>query len=331
MDRSRRYIKVAVIGSISIGAGVYFYIKEETASEQSRVAEAIATVPVDASESTIEIQQDATEEVDAVEEHVALTGRIDYVANPELWTNTPMAPIGNPVPDEDYTKYVAEALLILNDTESTVEEKCRILEEIGQIYDPMILPAVLCALEDESSDVRMEAVQAIRFMDHPCVVPAVEKALNDTDPEIRADAIDALLNVKDISVNPALEKALWDENPDVRDEAATVLSTHESPDTLPILEKMLDSEEAEHQELAVDVLEDIPDTRAIDMLIYKGLTAGDTASEAAQAVLEKLSGRQYILTENWQKWWEDVKSTAPADHGYEAWEEWLYSLRNHNK
>lgn len=330
MKKTHVFIIVAALLCIAIAAGIYIFMNEESTeqgnilllkeNDQKTAENEVAT--------EAELPQNEIENTGIIDEPVASTGRIDYIAHPELWTNTLMAPIGDPVPDEDYTEYVAKALLTLKDGKATLDEKRDALYDMELICDPMIMPAVLLALEDENADVRAEAIQAIRFMDHPCVVPAVEIALDDDDPEIRSEAIDALLNVKDISVNPALEKALWDENEDVRDEAATVLSMHESVDTLPVIEKMLDSDDPWLHEQAIDVLEDIPDTRAVDMLIEKGFTGSADTANAAREVLEQISGKTFILTENWQKWWNEVKATAPEKGSDAAWQKWLSTLRN---
>lgn len=310
---------------------VYWWLRAPTASYEETVTEEARQIMPITEELPTDFWPDTPP--DDTEEDTEITrlpsGDIDYVAHPELWTNVVMAPIGDPVPDEDFSVYVDEAIRVLQSEDATEDDKLDVLENIGLIYDPMVMPAVMIALQDESFEVRMEAVEIMRFLDHPCIVPAVELALSDASPEVRMYAIEALTLVNDISINPLLERALWDEDENVREQAVEILLIHESPTSLPVIEIMLGSTDSWYHEEAIEALQSIPAPEAIDMLIDRGFSGSAEAADMAQAFLETISGQSYGMPANWRAWWDQVKVHAPPPGNTVAWEAWLETLKTH--
>src|SRR2546427_477873 len=92
-----------------------------------------------------------------------------------------------------------------------------------EIYDPVVVPALLVALRDSDIGVRRPAASTLSyFLRYPTVASALKtalseafkNALSDTSPSVRQIAIGALTEIGDPSVLPDL-LGFWDDG-DVR-------------------------------------------------------------------------------------------------------------------
>ena len=194
------------------------------------------------------------------------------------------------------------------------EEKLAAIEALDGIDHPVVIEPVMAALDEGNVDIREAALDAVMELNDPVVVPVVEKALDDEDPEIREYALDALLDVDDEKINTPLMKALDDENYDVRDNAMNIMLYIESPNIIPSLDKaFLDSDE-DIREMAIITIEDIPDPRAVDILIERGLLHEDeTIREDALDSLEFITDQEFKDYNEARRWWDRNRSTFKFD------------------
>jgi HEAT repeat protein len=230
-----------------------------------------------------------------------------------------LIPPDDPVPGEDLSVYVEEALRVLR-RNAPEAEKLVAMTPIENMCHPLAMPAIMLALEDDSLLVRDAAVEAMKFMDDPAVVPAVVRALDDSDATIREDALVALNILVDESINDPLSKALEDEHSDVRSAAFDVMLLQCSPIVLPTLEKAVTADDAELQRDAVTVLEEIPDPRALDLLINEALLSDhDSVRDDAAAALTRITGITEKSYPQWSQWWEKNRASAPVNFEEDDW------------
>ena len=88
-----------------------------------------------------------------------------------------------------------------------------------------------------------------------------------------------------------------------------VMDQLESPNTLPSLERALTDSDADIREQALSILEDIPDRRAVDLLIEQGLQHDDESIRE-----DTLDSLEFITDQDFDRWEEAV--------------EWWYSNRD---
>ena len=167
---------------------------------------------------------------------------------------------------------------------SSKEKSPTIDEETPKVLDP----AESVIRTDLSEEERMAAVKALAKMDHATILEAVMKALDSPSPDVRKAALGALTNVDDEAVNVPLLKAMEDENVEVREEAMEVMDELESPNILPSLELALFDRDEDIREEALSILEDIPDRRAVDILIEKGLRHHDESIRKETSALSHI-------------------------------------------
>ena len=260
---------------------------------------------------------------------------------PPIFTNKPtnkfrnipenqdaIIPYDDPVPDDDYSIYIEEALKLFR-SNGTEEEKEKALENMIAINHPMAVPVIMLALEDEDEYIRGLAIEALKFINHPDVIPAVEKALDDENSEIREDSLGSLLHLKDEGISAALTKALNDDDPAVRETVFEIMLMQDSPELIPVAETALQSDKSDNQINAIGSLEDIPAIEAIDAIINHGLLSNfDSTREEALDSLKTISGKDFSNYEDWNSWWNGVKTECPNDGDSDSWDKWWHELRN---
>jgi hypothetical protein len=157
-------------------------------------------------------------------------------------------------------------------------------------------------------------VKDLEGADPRTVIDGVMTALDDPDPEVREEALDALEDLDDEAINLALLKALADENGDVREKAMDVIDEIQSASILPSLEQALVSGDDYMREEALSILEDIPDPRAVDLIIEKGLLNYDhSISQAALDSLEFITDQEFDSYEQARAWWDANRDTFNFD------------------
>ena len=194
------------------------------------------------------------------------------------------------------------------------EEKLRAIEALDGIYNPAILEAVSAALDEANVDIREAALDSIMDLNDPVVIPVVMKALDDEDPDIREYALDAVMDIDDERLNDVFDKALDDENVDVRDNAVDLMLFIESPNILPSLAKAMNDPDEDIRDKALITIEDIPDPRAIDILIQQGLlNDNETIQEDTMDSLEFIFDREFKDYQEARSWWDANRNTWVFD------------------
>ncbi len=243
-------------------------------------------------------------------------------------TQYAIIPFDDPVPDDDYSVYIEEALKLFR-SNATEEEKEKALENMISINHPMAIPVIMLALEDEDEYIRGLAIEALKFINHPDVIPAVEKALDDENSEIRQDSLESLMLLKDENISSALTKALNDDDPAVRESVFEIMLMQDSPELIPVAKTALQSNKSDNQINAISALEDIPATEAIDAIINYGLLSNfDSARGEALDSLRNISGQDFSSYEDWNKWWNGIKTECPSDGNPDSWDKWWHEFRN---
>jgi len=171
-------------------------------------------------------------------------------------------------------------------------------KETVEVFDP----AERVLRTDLSEEERSAAVEELERMDHSTIIETVMKALDVDSADVRETALDALWEVDDEAVNTPLLKALEDENVDVRESAMDVMEQIESPNILPSLERALTDSDADIREQALSILEDVPDHRAVDILIEKGLQNDDESIRE-----DTLDSLEFITDQDFDRWEEAIE------------------------
>jgi len=166
-------------------------------------------------------------------------------------------------------------------------------------------PAESVIRTDLSEKERMAAVQELANLDRATRLEVVMNALEAESPNVRKAALAALADVDDEAVNVALLKAMEDENLGVREKAMEVMEHIESPNILPSLERALSDSDEDIREQALSILEDIPDHRAVDILIEKGLQHHDESiREETLNSLEFITDQRFESYVDAREWWD---------------------------
>ena len=94
---------------------------------------------------------------------------------------------------------------------------------LGRTKSEAVIPGLIKFLEDEDSDVRSRAADALGEIKSEAAIPGLIKFLEDEDSDVRSRAADALGEIKSEAAIPGLIKFLEDEDSDVRYRAADAL------------------------------------------------------------------------------------------------------------
>jgi HEAT repeat protein len=112
----------------------------------------------------------------------------------------------------------------LKDKDTAVRQDA--IRALGQM-GPAVVPALVAALNDENSDVRIGAADSLGRLgaEAKSAAPALKWAIKDPDKEVRRHATFALgiLDPEDLSVIPLMIEALRDNDLEVRRQAAVTL------------------------------------------------------------------------------------------------------------
>lgn len=157
---------------------------------------------------------------------------------------------------------VQELLEALND--DTWEVRNAVIQVLGRIDNPAVVPALLKILEDDEYRVRLSAIEALGMIGEPSAVPSLLDALQDEEFQVRQFAARSLGWIGDpLAVNPLIG-ALDDENWLVCEAAAEALGAISDPAAVPALIECLQHKPWWNTDVAVRALKHIgtPDALA---------------------------------------------------------------------
>ncbi|NNJ09812.1 HEAT repeat domain-containing protein [Chloroflexales bacterium ZM16-3] len=148
--------------------------------------------------------------------------------------------------DEQIRQYIDE----LDDSSpATRDALCMKLTRLGR----QASPALIAALSDPRSRVRLESTRCLRVMRDPDAAPALVRALEDDMGDVRWVAAEALCALGNISLVPlmrALQSEGWDET-NLRSGAHHVFRTLMSGDLTPIIAPVMHALEGVEASLTV--------------------------------------------------------------------------------
>lgn len=196
-------------------------------------------------------------------------------------------------------------------------ENMTAVQALGRI-GPKAVPALIEAMQDEDSSMRESAIYALWWMQPQTdpeateVVLALIKALGDENSDVRVRAADALgqIGPKASAAVPALIEALKDEDSSVRKSAAEALGKigSETSVAVPALIKALKDEDSSVGSAAAYSLQQIgPEASESVPALIEAL--GDEALNYwATFALEAITGQDFGEDAGqWKKWWDAQK------------------------
>ncbi len=183
------------------------------------------------------------------------------------------------------------------------------VKALGEINDPRVRPAMIKALANSSTAVRIAALGTLERMADASASPEVERLLRDTDPHVRGAAIETAVRCGGARAVPALIPCLQDTSWEVRQAAANALGQLGERSAVEALCGLIGDPDRDVREKAITALGQIRDPRAIAPLVPALLDPESTVRAAATNTL-------YRLDKNWERN-EDIRQVVPRI--IEAW------------
>ncbi len=180
---------------------------------------------------------------------------------------------------------VAAVVSALGDDDSAV--RLTAASTLGKLQDPRAVEALTRALrQDPDAKVRAMAAWALGQIEDPAGVPALSAALReDDDMTVRQYAAEALGEIEDASAVDALGSALGDPSVEVRRAAVWALGMIEDARAVPLLVPLLDDSDVEMRRNVTEALGEIESSQAVDGLIQ---ATGDSDLEVRVNAIEAL-------------------------------------------
>lgn len=163
-------------------------------------------------------------------------------------------------------KRIVRALLEAINDENTIV-RVRVVDTLRQIGGEIALTTLMRALKDKDSFVRAKAANALGATESNLATEKLKEALEDMDSRVRANAAEALGKIGDKQAVPNLVKALKDEAGKVRANAARSLGRIGIKRATLSLTETLDDNVADVRIGATWALGRIGDPRAVDGLV----------------------------------------------------------------
>ncbi len=166
------------------------------------------------------------------------------------------------------------------------ENRHRAAKALEEIRSPLAIPALThAALNDESDNVREEAVEALGELRRADLIPVFSAALQDSHQDIRRQAAWALGETESQKAVAALVTALKDDDSHVRERAVESLGDIRTRSAvIPVITMLEDPKWTVRRE-CVRVLVELGDSRAVEPLI---LRLGDDHSKVRREAVKAL-------------------------------------------
>jgi HEAT repeat protein len=174
---------------------------------------------------------------------------------------------------------------------------------LAQINDPRVRPAMIEALTNNSTAVRIAALGTLERLADANAYPKVEKLLRDHDANVRGAAIEAALRCGGARAVPALIACLKDKSWEVRQAAANALGVLGERSAVEGLCGLINDPDRDVREKAIIALGQIRDPRAIVPLVPAMLDPESSVRAAAANTLHRLDA-------HWEKS-EGINQVAP--------------------
>ncbi|BAZ68082.1 hypothetical protein NIES4106_28410 [Fischerella sp. NIES-4106] len=152
----------------------------------------------------------------------------------------------------------------LNDEDSDV--RIRAAEALGKIGSSEAVEVWKLALNNKYSNVRIRAAEALVKIGSSEVVEVLKKALNDEDFRVRSRAANALVKIGSSEAVKVLKLAFNHEDSDVRIRAANALEEIGSSEAVEVLKLALNHEDSDVCIIAAKALGEIGSSEAVEVL-----------------------------------------------------------------
>jgi HEAT repeat protein/beta-lactamase regulating signal transducer with metallopeptidase domain len=229
----------------------------------------------------------------------------------EVGAMTPNAPetilIQAPTPDTQLTARPAEPARQVSETESVVPALVAALADansavrlaavrsLGELQDPRAIAALGKALrEDADPRVRRAAAEALGQIDDNRAVPHLVAALRaERVAEVREAIVESLGEIDDPSALAAVAAVVRDSSVGVRRAAASALDEFEDPSALPALLSMVRDTDAEVRRHVAQGLSDLESSQTMEALIT---LSRDSDAEVRSAAVNGLGNLEDART-----------------------------------
>jgi len=210
---------------------------------------------------------------------------------------------------------VAPLIAVVNEHYAPI--RGAVVQTLGSLHDPRVVPALLPLLQEEQPHIRHAAALALAEAGDQHAIEPLLSWINDLTVPNRWESVKALEHFNQPQVVDALIAGLRDPAfyvtlaPDqpgsVREQAALSLGALSDPRAVPALIEALDYGYLPGRRRAAEALGMLKDKRAVAPLIAAlRHFAGDAASAPA-AALKAITGQNFGLdADRWQVWWDGV-------------------------
>ena len=168
--------------------------------------------------------------------------------------------------------------------------------------------------QDLMVEEKLAAIRRLENINDPIVLDAVMMAMDDPDPDLRKAALEILRDMENEEINEAFLAGLEDDNQEVTDKVMGIMADSDSPTILPSLEQALMDSDDKVQKISMLTLEDISDPGAVDILIETGLLNHNEAirNEVLDS-LEFITDQRFESYQEARIWWELNRDTFEFD------------------
>jgi hypothetical protein len=180
--------------------------------------------------------------------------------------------------------------------------------------EQLVYQAETAFAEDLMVEEKLAAIRRLENINDPIVLDAVMMAMDDPDPDLRKAALEILRDMDNEEINEAFLAGLEDDNQEVTDKVMGIMADSDSPTILPSLEQALMDSDDNIQKISMLTLEDISDPGAVDILIETGLLNHNEAiRKEVLDSLEFITDQRFESYQEAKIWWELNRDTFEFD------------------
>lgn len=208
---------------------------------------------------------------------------------------SPPAPVTTPTRNETWLPAPSEAIAALTEAleDDTYEVRLAAVNSLGALQDPAAIAALAKAMkEDTDARVREAAAWALGEIDDNRAVPHLLDALrNEKVPKVRVKIVESLSNIDDPSALPGVLAVFKDASPEVRRAAVEAAGEFEDNAAIPALAGLVRDEDVQVRRNVAQALGNLEDAASVDPL--KTL-ANDRDAEVRSNAIEGLQGYESL-------------------------------------
>jgi HEAT repeat protein len=183
----------------------------------------------------------------------------------------------------------------------SADTKIMLIGNLSGNYSDNALKLLNSLLDDDSQDVRCEAMDMIADFENEKILPSIEKALNDTNEDVRLSAVNA---IGELNAGALIAKAVDDKSENVRDAAIDIIEDSSDEIKLDICQYGIHSPYSDVQEKTVSILSDITSKRTVDILIDGLRLDNKELQDEIKSELEYCLDKEFKNYKQAAAWWK---------------------------